>query len=142
MRQGIASHPGREARPESLERGSAIALAAGRLAIGAGIWLAPEIAAKALGLGSLDGRALALGRIAASRDLVIGAWQLRSLDDPGELRRATTAAATTDAGDVLTFALALAADDPGARSAGRRGLAGAAAATLAGIWLAGRLRVA
>ena len=107
-----------------------------------GSGLLPRSPPRRSGLGSLDGRALALARIAASRDLVLGAWQLRSLDDPGELRRATTAAATTDAGDVLTFALALAADDPGARSAGRRGLAGAAAATLAGIWLAGRLRVA
>ncbi len=122
---------------DPLARTTAVALAAGRLAIGAGIWLAPRLAAKALGLGSLDAKALALGRIAASRDLVLGVWQLSALNDREDLRRASLAVAVADAGDALTFALATAASQT--RGAGFRGLVGAVPATLAGAWLVRRL---
>jgi hypothetical protein len=122
---------------DALERGLATALAAGRLAIGMGLWLAPGISARALGLNQLDPRALALARIAASRDLVLGTWQLRSLGDRAELRRATTAVAIADGGDTLAFGLALAR--PEIRTAALRGLAGAGPATLAGAWLVRRL---
>lgn len=122
---------------EPLVRTTAIALATGRLAIGAGIWLAPGLAAKALGFDSIDAKALALGRIAASRDLVLGAWQLSSLDDSESLRRASLAVALVDAGDALAFALAAAGGE--ARRAGFRGLAGAVPATIAGAWLVSRL---
>lgn len=122
---------------EPLVRTTAIALATGRLAIGAGIWLAPGLAAKALGFDSIDAKALALGRIAASRDLVLGAWQLSSLDDSESLRRASLAVALVDAGDALAFALAAAGGE--ARAAGFRGLAGAVPATIAGAWLVSRL---
>ena len=121
------------------ERLLAIGLASGRLAIGVGLWATPGLAAKALGFGELDSRALALARIAASRDLVLGAWQLASLDDPERLRTATIAVAAADAGDALTFALALRADDRETRFAGMRGLPAAAAASAAGAWLASRL---
>lgn len=123
-----------------VERFVAVGLGAGRLAIGAGLWLAPELAAKALGFGSLDSKAVALARIAASRDLVLGAWHLSALGDRTELHRATTAVAVADAGDALTFALALRSDDPGTRTAGIRGLTSAAPAALVGAWLASRLR--
>jgi hypothetical protein len=109
------------------------ALAAGRIAIGAGLWLAPQRAAKALGFDRLDTRALMLGRIAGTRDIVIGTWQLSALDDPPALRRASAAAAIADAGDALTFALGLAG---GERRAGLRGVAAALPASIAGAWLA------
>jgi len=118
---------------DDTERLVAIGLAAGRIAIGAGIWLAPGLAGRALGFERLDGAALALGRIAATRDLILGGWQLGSLGDREQLRRATTAVALADAGDTLTFALARNTE------AGRRGLAGAAPAALAGLWLRQRL---
>ena len=124
---------------DPLVRMAAVGLAAGRLAIGAGLWLAPVPVARALGFGRLDERALAIGRIAATRDLVLGAWQLRSLGDATELGRSSTAIAVVDAGDALTFALALRGAD-GARRAGGRGLLGAVPASLAGFWLARRLR--
>jgi hypothetical protein len=135
------NHP-EDAAPElePLERFAAIGLAAGRLAIGAGLWAAPRLSARALGFRELDGPALALARIAATRDLVLGAWQLSALDDPSALRRATLGVAAADAGDALTFALAIGRRET--RSAGARGLPAAAAATVAGMWLADRLGAA
>ena len=123
---------------DRLERAVAAALAAGRLAIGAGIWLAPDLSARMLGFGSLDSTGLALGRIAATRDLVLGTWLIASLGNREELRWAATAAGAADAGDVLTFALLLGRGSD-LRSAGLRGLAGAAPATAAGHWLVRRL---
>ncbi len=120
-----------------LVRTTAIGLAAGRLAIGAGLWLAPRHALAALGFGEADDRAVALARIAASRDLVLGLWQLAALDDPGELRRASVAVAAADGGDAIAFALAL--PSAGSRGAALRGLAGAVPATIAGAWLTWRL---
>ncbi len=127
--------PASQVTDDPLVRTVATGLALGRLVIGAGIWLAPGLAAKALGFGSLDATALALGRIAASRDLVLGAWQLSALNDRQDLRRASLAVAVADGGDALTFALT-------ARGAGMRGLAGAVPATIAGAWLVRRLRSA
>jgi hypothetical protein len=114
---------------------TAVGLAAGRLAIGGALWLAPAACARALGFGVLDRRELALARIAATRDLLLGVWQLRGLGDPVELRRASTAVAVADAGDALAFALVLA---DGERTAGLRGLAAAVPASLAGAWVARR----
>jgi hypothetical protein len=121
------------------ERLLAIGLAAGRIAIGAGLWLAPQASARALGFGVADERLLAIGRIAATRDLALGAWQLAALGDRDRLGRATATVAAVDAADTLTFALALRAGGE-VREAGLRGLPGAAAAAVAGAWLANRLR--
>jgi hypothetical protein len=114
---------------------TAIGLGAGRLAIGAALWLAPRACTRALGFTALDRRGLALARIAATRDVVLGIWQLRSLSDPAELRRASTAVAVADAGDAVTFALLL---GDGERSAGVRGLAAALPAAVAGAWISRR----
>ena len=123
---------------DRLERAVAAGLGAGRLAIGAGIWLAPDLSARMLGLGSLDPKGLALGRIAATRDLVLGTWLIASLGNREELRWSVAAAAAADAGDVLTFALLLGRGGD-LRSAGLRGLAGAVPATAAGRWLTRQL---
>lgn len=127
------------APPQTLDRLTAAGLAAGRLAIGVGLWVAPRRVAGALGFEDLGPAALALARIAASRDLVLGAWQAGALGDRDELRRATIAVAAADAGDALTFALAARAGGD-VRTAGARGLAAALPAALAGGWLAQRLR--
>ena len=113
-------------RPSDRERLAAIALAGGRLTIGAGIWLAPRTTLRALGFG-LPARPeeLAIARIAGTRDLVLGAWQAGATRDREGLARATAAAAACDAGDVLTFALLLRA---GRSRAGLRGVLGAGAA--------------
>jgi hypothetical protein len=117
-------------------RALAIGLAAGRLAIGAGLWLAPGLSAKLLGFGEVDSRAVTLARLAATRDLILGGWQLSALEDPARLRSASAAAAIADAGDALTFALALRSGDPATRRAGLRGIAAAAPAAIAGAALA------
>lgn len=116
----------------------ALALAAGRLAIGAGLWFAPQLASHALGFGRLDARSLALARIAASRDLVLGGWVVASRGDREELARAAAGAAVADAGDAVTFALLATGSDH--RAAGVRGVVAAAPAALAGHWLVRRLR--
>jgi hypothetical protein len=119
-------------------RALAVGLAAGRLAIGAGLWVAPTLSARLLGFGEIDSRGVTLARIAATRDLVIGGWQLASIGDPAKLRSASAAAANADAGDAIAFALALRAEDPQTRRAGLRGLAAAAPAAIANVVVAAR----
>jgi hypothetical protein len=120
------------------ERTFAVGLAMGRIAIGAGLWLAPRAGARALGFDDPDDRLLAVGRLAATRDLALGAWQLHALSDPGRLRQATALNAAVDAGDALTFALALGGVEQ-ARRAGARGLPLAVAAAVAGAWFSTRI---
>jgi hypothetical protein len=125
---------------EAAEGAVAAGLITGRAAIGAAIWLAPERALPALGFNraARRGEALTLARIAATRDLVLGLWQAASLGDRAGLRRATLAVTASDAGDAVAFAmLARRGGHPGLAA---KGLAGAVPATLAGAWLAARLR--
>ena len=123
---------------DPLARWVAVGLAVGRVAIGAGIWLAPGVAWKALGFGQPpEGAALVLGRLAATRDLVLGGWQLAAIDDPEALRRIVAAGTLVDAADALAFGLAL--RENAMREAAIRGLAAAVPATLAGAWMARRL---
>ncbi len=126
---------------DRLARLAAIGTAAGRIAIGAGIWLAPERSWRALGLAGTPaaGAALALGRMAATRDIVLGAAALAALGDRERLRRVAAGTAVVDAGDVLAFGLAL-REGGEVRDAAIRGLAAALPATLAGAWVAYRLQ--
>jgi hypothetical protein len=107
------------------------------VAIGAGLWLAPRLTLRALGFSEPHAQALAVARIAGTRDLVLGAWQLTTLGDRDRLGRATVAVAACDAGDAAAFGLLLGTNE---RRAAIRGLAGAVPATLAGIGLARSLR--
>jgi hypothetical protein len=111
----------------------ATGLAAGRLAIGVGLWLAPRHAARALGFESIDSRGITLSRIAATRDFLLGLAQLESIRDPGRFRRVSAAGMAADAADAVAFGLAFA---QGERRAGLRGLALAVPATVIGAWLA------
>jgi hypothetical protein len=117
----------------SSARAVAAGLGLGRLAIGAGLWLAPQLSAKALGFPGLDSRAAALARIAATRDIVLGVEQLRAVGNEAETRRVAKMTAVADAGDSIVFGLLLVG---GQRAAGIRGLAAAAPAAAAGAWLA------
>jgi hypothetical protein len=121
---------------ESTERALAVNLGVGRVAIGAALWLTPRLASRLLGFDEPDGRTLTVARIAATRDVVLGAWQLSSLEDPEQRAKAAMSAAICDAGDTVAFVLAL--RDPATRTAGVRGVPLAAAATVAGLWLASR----
>ena len=113
---------------------TAAALAAGRCAIGAGIWLAPGPVWRALGLGEPEPRALTVGRLAASRDLLLGVWALAALGDRRRLRRLALATALVDGADAVAFGLALGEGEE-LREAAVRGLAAAVPATLAGAWM-------
>ena len=89
----------RRSEPDRLERLAATALAAGRIAIGTGLWTAPRPALGALGIDGPDARAVTLARVAATRDIVLGVWQLGARDRRSELRRASLAVAVADAGE-------------------------------------------
>jgi hypothetical protein len=127
----------------SSTRAVALGLALGRIAIGAGIWIAPRRAFDLLGLTdsgrSPDGADLVVGRLAATRDLLLAVETLRALDNPARLRYASLAGAAADAADALAFGLALARRE-GIDEAAARGLIAAVPATLAGLWVAERLK--
>jgi hypothetical protein len=116
----------------------AAALAAGRLAIGAGLMFAPGRTLEALGFEAPSETTVAVARLAGIRDLVLGAAQGLAIGDRDRLRRSSLACAAADAGDAAVFASLLGARRP-ARRAGMRGAAAAAPAALAGLWLASRL---
>lgn len=119
------------------ERAVGAFLAAGRIAIGVGIWAAPSLTSKALGLDRWSGQGLAVARLAATRDVLLGAWLVNELREGGKPLAPAAALTACDAGDALTFAL-LAAD--GEPAAGMKGLAAAGPATALGVWLVSRLR--
>jgi hypothetical protein len=110
--------------------------AAGRMAIGVGLLIAPEVSLRALGFSDVSPGTVAIARVAGIRDFVLGGVTLAALDDTDRLRGATIANATADAGDATAFALAARS---GETSAGRRGMAAAIPAAIAGIWVARRL---
>lgn len=114
------------------------ALAAGRIVIGAGIWAAPGLTAKALGMKPFDAEALLLARLAATRDLILGVWLGAELRNGGRPVAPAAALAACDAGDTAAFAL-LAARGGDAAGAGLRGVAAAGPATALGVWLTRRL---
>lgn len=117
-------------------RGFSLVSAAGRIAIGLGMLVAPEPALRALGFSEVNAATVAVARIAGIRDLVLGGLTFAALDDRDRLRTATIGNATADAGDSLAFAMAIRAEE---RTAGLRGVATALPATLTGIWVAWRL---
>jgi hypothetical protein len=119
-------------------RALSIASGLGRLAIGVGIFAAPRRAFSALGFREVDDVGVTLARLAGARDIVLAVATLLALDDPDRLRAANLANAAADGGDAVSFALALRRTDQ--TEAARRGLAAAVPATIAGLWVARRLR--
>jgi hypothetical protein len=127
----------RRRRSDPLARQTVLAVAAGRVAIGAATLLATRPALRALGFAETDSAGLALAKLAGGRDLALGAVTLAVRDDPGALRAAALAAAALDGADALTFSLAAAG--PETRDAGLRGLISGAAAAALGLWAHRRL---
>jgi hypothetical protein len=117
----------------------AAALAAGRLAIGAGLMLVPGRTLEALGFDGPSETTVAVARLAGVRDVVLGVVEALAIGDRDRLRRSSLACAAADAGDVAVFASALTGESA-VRRAGMRGAAAAAPAALAGLWVAWRLR--
>jgi len=108
--------------------------AAGRIAIGAGMMLAPVQALEALGFQRPDRSTITVGRIAGVRDIVLGVHLAEASRDSERLRRAHLFCAAADAGDSVAFAALL--DSREMRVTAYKGLAAAAPATVLGLWAA------
>lgn len=117
----------------------ALALAGGRLALGAGIWAAPRPALRALGFDPEAPQALALSRLTATRDLATGALALAALGDAAASRRVALLNAAIDAGDAATFVLAFRERGGGNAPGAPFGAPAALLASAAGALLAARL---
>lgn len=145
--EGSRSHPatdpvdrgaiGAQSAPDV--RALALVSGLGRLAIGVGLALAPRATLGALGFKDASAGMVTVSRIAGGRDIVLGAATLAAIGDAGDLRRASLANAAVDAGDTASFVAALALGEE-IRAAAVRGVAAAVPATLAGLWVARRLR--
>ena len=124
-------------RVDPLGRQAVLAIASGRIAIGAGALIGTRPALKLLGFPEPDAAGLALARMAGGRDLAIGLLALAAREDRKALRIAALAGAAVDASDAIAFGLA--ARDPIARRAGLGGIVLGSAAAIGGAWAWRRL---
>ncbi len=129
---------GRRKGPDPPARAVALAIAAGRIAIGAGVLLAPRAALRVLGFPRTDASGRALAKLAGGRDIALGALALAARDDRAALRGACLAGIAADAGDALTLGGAAARGEQ-LGHAGTVGAASGAAAAVAGTWALNRL---
>jgi hypothetical protein len=126
------------ATPETARK-VAIAIAAGRIALGAGALLATRPALRALGFPGTDASGDALARLAGGRDLALGALTLAARNDAAALQALALAGASLDAADALTLGLA-GQKDSELRLAGIGGVVSGGGAALAGAWAWRRLQ--
>lgn len=127
----------RRRRIDPLGRQTALAIGAGRVAIGIGTLFATRPGLRALGFAETDATGTALAKVVGARDLALGLVTLAVRDDGYALRAATLAGTALDAADAVAFSIAL--GDPETRQAGLTGLVGATVAALAGTWAWRRL---
>lgn len=115
----------------------AVALAAGRIAIGTAAFVAPRLVGRSwLGeVSGADGTKIALRGLGA-RDAAIGVGLLAALDEPARARNWVEAGVIADAGDFVATALGRHA---GRRSAAAAVLAIAGGAAATGVWLRNQL---
>lgn len=118
-------------------RNALLAIAAGRIALGASALLATRPALRALGFRDADPSNQALAKLTGGRDIALGLLPLLAADDPQALRAAGAAAAAVDAIDSVSMGLAARKGEIGA--AGFIGALSGAAAAIAGAWAAQRL---
>jgi hypothetical protein len=128
----------RPRRPRGPATAVARGLAAGRIAIGTAIWLAPRLSIKALGFDPRNPQAIALARLAGTRDLALGALTMVSLRDLGAARRLSVVNAVVDAADATALTLPFARRHP-IGPAAALGATSAVLAALAGAWTAREL---
>jgi hypothetical protein len=127
----------RRRQPDPLARTAVLGTAGGRIAIGVGALLATRPALKVLGFEASDTSALALARLAGSRDIALGLLTIAARDDRARLREVTAIATGIDLGDTLCFGIA--GRDPAAGRAAVQGILTAGAATAIGAWAVRRL---
>jgi hypothetical protein len=116
----------------------ALALAAGRISIGAGALLATRPALRGLGFPDPGVPTQALGRLAGGRDIALGVLVFLGRSNRSALRTATLASACVDAVDALSLGLAVVRGDDTGPAIALGALSGAAAA-LGGVWAAQRI---
>jgi hypothetical protein len=123
--------------PDPLARRTALAIGAGRIALGAAALFATSPTLRAMRLGETDAAGEALAKVAGGRDVAIGVVTLTAAGDPRRLRALTVLGAAVDAADAIAFGLAALRPE---RAAGKLGgvISGAGAAA-AGAWAARRL---
>jgi hypothetical protein len=116
----------------------ALAIAVGRIAIGAGALFATRPALGLLGFAEAGVTGRALAKLVGGRDIALGALVLAAREDANALRMATLAGAAVDAADAVAFGLAI--GDPRLRRAGILGVLSGSAATVAGVSAYARVR--
>ncbi len=124
---------------ETTARKVAIAIAAGRFAIGAGALVRTRQALRALGFPETDAAGHSLARLTGGRDLALAALVFAARSDRAALRTAVLAGVAVDAGDAITLGLAGRRNEE-LKLAGAAGLFTGGSATLAGAWAWQRLR--
>lgn len=118
-------------------RRAASALAAGRVALGVAILVAPEaVTSRWLGKHARDPAVRYLARLLAVRDLALGLLALRTLDDPELGPRVQAVCAMADSVDTLAT-VAVRSELPVGGAIGTIVVAGTAAG--AGAWLSSAL---
>jgi hypothetical protein len=116
----------------------AVAIAAGRLALGVAISASTRRALAGLGFDDPDAGTVALARLAGGRDIALGLHGLAARNDRARLAESSAIGTAVDVGDGVAFALALRSGGLGRRALVNVPLIGAAVAT--GAWATSRLR--
>jgi hypothetical protein len=111
---------------------------AGRIALGASIWLLPDQAMGVLGFDADNPQEMALGRVAGTRDIALGAAAMATAGDPRGGAAMARLNAFVDAGDAVAFGSAFLRRE-GIDRAALGGLVAGASAAAFGLWLAERL---
>jgi len=115
----------------------ALAIGAGRMAMGAGILLATRPALRGMGFGTTDAAGEALAKLGGGRDLALGAMTLAGHEDRRALRTAILVSGACDAADAI--ALGISARRPETRQAGIGGVFAGGGAAAACLWAWRRL---
>lgn len=115
----------------------ALAIGAGRVAMGLSILLVTRPALRKMGFGTTDASGEALAKLGGGRDVALGAMTLVARDDRRALRMAILVSGACDAADAL--ALGLSAGHPETRQAGIGGIVAGSGAAAACLWAWQRL---
>lgn len=127
----------RRAKMDPKARQLALAIGAGRVAMGLSILLATRPALRKMGFGATDASGEALAKLGGGRDLALGAMTLAARGDRQALRTAILVSGACDAADALS--LGLSAGKPETRQAGIGGVIAGSGAAAACVWAWKRL---
>ncbi len=128
---------GRGRKMDPKARQLALAIGAGRVAMGLSILLATRPALIRMGFGATDASGEALAKLGGGRDVALGAMTLAARDDRQALRTAILVSGACDAADAV--ALGISARRPETRQAGIGGVIAGGGAAAACLWAWRRL---